>query len=132
MTILVAFAHTAEGHAALEHARRLAANDNAPLVVFDMETASAENDRSLTPPAEATDPAESTLKSVRWLGHRREDPDPAAELIDLSEELEVDLIVVGLRRRSRVGKLLLGSNAQRILIDAEVPVLAVKATHHDQ
>lgn len=38
---------------------------------------------------------------------------------------EVDLIVVGLRQRSRVGKLLLGSSAQDVLLGAEANVLAV-------
>ena len=37
------------------------------------------------------------------------------------------MIVIGLRRRSNVGKLLLGSNAQRVLMAAQCPVLAVKS-----
>jgi nucleotide-binding universal stress UspA family protein len=53
--------------------------------------------------------------------------DPADDLVAVAEEVAADLIVIGLRRRSPVGKLILGSNAQRILLDAPCPVLAVKA-----
>jgi nucleotide-binding universal stress UspA family protein len=53
--------------------------------------------------------------------------EPAADIIDVAEEYAADLIVIGLRRRSPVGKLLLGSQAQRVLLDANCPVLAVKA-----
>ena len=45
----------------------------------------------------------------------------------VAEETNADFIVIGLRRRTPVGKLILGSNAQRILLDAPCPVLAVKA-----
>ena len=53
--------------------------------------------------------------------------DPAEDLISVAQEVSADFIVIGLRRRSPVGKLILGSNAQRILLDASCPVLAVKA-----
>ena len=53
--------------------------------------------------------------------------DPAEELINAANLAEAEFIVIGLRRRSPVGKLLLGSNAQRVLLDASCPVLAVKA-----
>ena len=53
--------------------------------------------------------------------------DSAEELLRTAESTEADFIVIGLRRRSPVGKLLLGSNAQRVLLDAACPVLAVKA-----
>lgn len=53
--------------------------------------------------------------------------DPADDLVSIAEANAAELIVIGLRRRSPVGKLLLGSNAQRILLSAHCPVLAVKA-----
>jgi nucleotide-binding universal stress UspA family protein len=53
--------------------------------------------------------------------------DAADDLIEVAEATDAAFIVIGLRRRSPVGKLLLGSNAQRVLLDASCPVLAVKA-----
>lgn len=55
-------------------------------------------------------------------------PDVAAEIIRIAGEVSADLIVIGVRRRSPVGKMFMGSVAQEILLDATVPVLAVKAT----
>ena len=53
--------------------------------------------------------------------------EPAEDLIGIAESSGAELIVIGLRRRTPVGKLILGSNAQRILLDAHCPVLAVKS-----
>lgn len=61
---------------------------------------------------------------VRDLALGRE---PADDLLAIAEETGAELIVIGLRRRTPVGKLILGSNAQRILLSAPCPVLAVKA-----
>ena len=52
--------------------------------------------------------------------------EPAEDLIAVANDVGADLIVIGLRRRTPVGKLILGSNAQRILLDAPCAVLAVK------
>jgi nucleotide-binding universal stress UspA family protein len=52
--------------------------------------------------------------------------DPADALIDLSYEDDVELVVIGVRRRSRVGKLFLGSTAQRVILEAGCAVHSVK------
>jgi len=49
------------------------------------------------------------------------------DLLAIADEVGAELIVIGLRRRTPVGKLILGSNAQRILLDSHCPVLAVKS-----
>jgi nucleotide-binding universal stress UspA family protein len=53
--------------------------------------------------------------------------DVAEELAEVVEETSAVLLVIGLLRRSAVGKLLMGSAAQRILLDVECPILAVTA-----
>ena len=53
--------------------------------------------------------------------------DIAEQLESVALETGADLIVIGLRRRSPVGKLILGSAASRILLSVSIPVLAVKA-----
>jgi nucleotide-binding universal stress UspA family protein len=53
--------------------------------------------------------------------------DAAEALLKVAEEEKASVLVIGIRHRSPVGKLLLGSIAQRVLLDAPCPVLAVKA-----
>ena len=52
--------------------------------------------------------------------------DVASEIVRIAEEVSATLIVIGVRRRSPVGKMFMGSVAQQVLLDATVPVLAVK------
>lgn len=52
--------------------------------------------------------------------------DVGDQVLEVARDVDADLVVIGLRRRSPVGKLLMGSVAQRILLGADCAVLAVK------
>jgi nucleotide-binding universal stress UspA family protein len=134
-TIVVGYVPKAEGHAALRRGADEARLRGARLIVinsarggreFDADDAvrsDAELDAVRQELAEAGIEAE-VRQLVRGM-------DVADDLIAVAEETSADFIVIGLRRRSPVGKLILGSNAQRILLDAPCPVLAVKAAESD-
>jgi nucleotide-binding universal stress UspA family protein len=126
MSVLVAYAHTAEGRAALQHGQELAHKEALPLVVFDLDASSTAEDHSTTHHEPGTAPAAGEVPA-RWIARDHRNPDAAGEFLDAAQELDTSLIVVGVRRRSPVGKLFLGSNAQHIIIGANVPVVAVKA-----
>jgi nucleotide-binding universal stress UspA family protein len=53
---------------------------------------------------------------------------PSEDILEAAREHGADLIVIGIRKRSPVGKLVLGSNAQDVLLEADCPVLAVKSS----
>ena len=51
---------------------------------------------------------------------------PGEDLLTYAEEKGIDKIIIGIRRRSKVGKLVFGSNAQYIILHAPCPVTTVK------
>lgn len=123
MVIVVGHISTAEGEAALQRAVLEAQLRSASLLVLS------------SPPADTPDVSEEQyVDALRVMlaeqgvdGDVRQlapDADPAHELV--AAAADADLVVVGIRRRSPVGKLLMGSTAQRVLLEAECPVLAVK------
>ncbi len=131
MAVVVGYVPTAEGRAALEQAARECRLRNTRLVVINssrggnalsaVEAArSAEELEALGARLDAEGLEHEVRQLVRGL-------EPAEDLIAVAEEVSADVIVIGLRRRRPVGKLILGSNAQRVLLDAPCPVLAVKA-----
>ena len=115
--IVVGYSSRPEGRAALGRALTEATLRDAELVV-------------LHGPDDDLDElgADLAAADVRHQLRAMQDANDAGEdLVELAEETGAAFIVIGLRRRSPVGKLLLGSNAQRVLLDASCPVLAVKA-----
>jgi len=118
MSICVAVTDNREGRAALEAAANEAVQLNVPLVVVNLT--SGELDTS----ALSSDlPIEVVV------------PDGAAQADEVEQVLqvvedhaEVTRLVVGVRKRSPLGKAVLGSIAQRLILEASVPVLAVHAT----
>lgn len=53
--------------------------------------------------------------------------DVAEALVDLAVQSDADVLVIGQKARSRVGKFLMGSTVQRVLLDAPMPVLVTRA-----
>jgi nucleotide-binding universal stress UspA family protein len=47
----------------------------------------------------------------------------ASDIVKLATDRNADLIIIGLAKRTRVGKALMGSDAQRVLLGAQCPVL---------
>jgi nucleotide-binding universal stress UspA family protein len=54
--------------------------------------------------------------------------DPAAQILEEAEAFGADLIVVGTKGRSGIGRVLLGSVAERVFDRATVPVMLVRPT----
>ena len=131
-TIVVGYVPKAEGRAALSRAAEEAKLRDMRLVVVNSHRGGREFDRDDAIESEAQlEEARATLREAGVEHEVRQlvrGLDPADDLVNVANELEADIIVIGLRRRSPVGKLILGSNAQRVLLDAPCPVLAVKAS----
>ena len=51
---------------------------------------------------------------------------PGEELVQFAKENEIDEIIIGIKKKSKVGKLLFGSNAQYIILQAPCTVVTVK------
>ena len=125
-TVVVGYVPKPEGLAAVRAAVAEARLRSASLVVVSSQRATddpAAAEQELASVRSDLDES-GVAYEVRQLGHGLE---PAEDLLSIAESSDAELIVIGLRRRSPVGKLILGSNAQRILLDAHCPVLAVKA-----
>jgi nucleotide-binding universal stress UspA family protein len=129
MTVVVGWTSDARGHAALVRGAEEARVHGEALLVVNATSGTATVDDRFAG-ADAVDQVQALLASLGVQGEVRQPVvrDVTEALLEIAEEVDASLLVIGIRHRSPVGKLLMGSTAQRILLDARCPVLAVKAT----
>ena len=131
MTVVVGYVPGPVGEAALEVALAEADRRREPLLVVNVGLPDAANDPRFLDEGERVRLADRLLFAgaafeIEQLVRGR---DAAEELVDAAARVRASVLVIGMRRRSPTGKLLFGSQAQRVLLEAECPVLAVKAPH---
>lgn len=127
-TIVIGYVPSPVGEAALEAGLAEAATRGDDVVVLNSPR------RRSTVDAELIDTADSDALVARaaalGVSARVDHADHGDDLVEafrtVVEATSARLVVIGLRRRSPVGKLVTGSDAQRLLLDLDVPILAVK------
>jgi len=130
MTIVVAYAPRPEGRAALEKGIEIASRRKERLLVVNAISGGNQDDPSF---ADIED-AEAVEKRLADAGVEADfkqfvrGRSAVDEIVELAEAADVTLVVVGLRKRSPVGKLIMGSVSRDIILSARCPVLAVKAS----
>jgi nucleotide-binding universal stress UspA family protein len=128
MTIIVAYTPGEPSRHALRFAATEAQHRGEPVVVVNSSRGTAPVDRSLID--------EDDLEHIRTLltsanvRHSIEQPnrghDAVEEILAAIDNHKASMVIIGTRKRSPVGKLFLGSTAQQIILQSEVPVVAVK------
>jgi nucleotide-binding universal stress UspA family protein len=129
MSIVVGFVPTPAGEAALAAGIAEARLRSEDLLIVNSAREGALVDKSVAPDVlleQAARRAADAGVEARVIQPPYQH-DLADEFLDVAREANASLIVIGLRHRTQVGKFILGSHAQRILMQADRPVLAVKA-----
>ena len=128
MTIVVGYVPNPEGEAALDAAIAEARLREQPLHLINTSRGDAYIDDHFATP-EALAAVRTRLDEagiVYEIEQQVRGREASEEVVGAAERLKASLLVIGMRRRTPTGKLITGSVAQRILLDAPCPVLAVK------
>jgi nucleotide-binding universal stress UspA family protein len=127
MTILVAYSADDYGRAALDYGVSEAVREGERIVMVNVTRGDALVDARFAGPSDAAT-VEGRLEALPIEAEFRQamDSDVAGEILDVASAVDPRLLVVGVRRRTPMGKLIMGSIAQRLILDAPCPVVAVK------
>jgi nucleotide-binding universal stress UspA family protein len=128
VTVLLAYVATAEGDAALTAAVTEAQRRSTDAVVVHVTRPDQEGgDYSEEQTLDAVVQRFRAAGVSADLRHLPAGTDPVDAVVAAVEETGAEVAIIGLRRRTAVGKLVLGSTAQRLLLGLDCQVLAVKA-----
>lgn len=127
MTVVVGYIPNELGQIALAHGIDQAKKRGSDLVVVNATRGDAYIDKRFAGKNDL-DELDAKLSSagVEYAVRQSMGPDVAQQVLDVVEEVNAELLVIGIRHRSAVGKVLMGSVAQRLLLDSKAPILAVK------
>jgi nucleotide-binding universal stress UspA family protein len=127
MTIAVAYRPDEFGRAALDWAAAQARTKGESLLIINVHRVEPRLDTGHAKGRHMQDVTESLAQdNVPYELRQVEGDNVASTVLFEAEQAGASLIVIGVRPRSPVGKILMGSVAQQILLDAAVPVVAVK------
>lgn len=127
MKIVVGFLRSPEGQAALNRAIEEAQLRDAELFVIHSLRDDLDEVRAMRDEVQTVEQRLRSANIPHTIKEYARGNTPAEDLLRAADDVDADLIVIGLRKRSPVGKLVMGSNAQEILLNADCPVLAIKA-----
>jgi nucleotide-binding universal stress UspA family protein len=129
MSVVVGYVPRSEGESALSHAVAEARSRGTRLVVVNTSRGDATVDQRYVDDEQLTALRQRLAEAdvEHDIVHATRGRDASDEILAVAEEHRAELVVIGMRRRTPVGKLLMGSTAQRVLLEADCPVLAVKA-----
>lgn len=131
-TIVVGYVLTSEGQAALDWAIAEAKRNSSRLVIIHSSRGGDhDKDEDVIAYRQAGERIERRLLDEGVtdfrlaglvLGNK-----PVEDIVEVAKSEHADLIVIGVRRRSSLGKLILGSNAQAIIMESPCPVVTIRA-----
>ncbi|GAP77570.1 MULTISPECIES: universal stress protein [Brachybacterium] len=124
--ILLAYVPSATSEAAFDFAVEEAERRDASLLVLASERApDPRKARGVTDQRPLQERLEETGLAFELRTVPKRD-DPADDILDAVEHDDIDLVILGIRKRTPIGKILLGSTSQRVAIESPVPVVMVK------
>lgn len=134
-TILCPVDFSESGNAAVKYASALARESGARVILLHVIENPLVYDTTFSGPAPTEKELEDTDRRLHAVcpslaehrcEHRTVQGDPAPSIVQIAEDEDADLIVVGTHGRTGLSRMIMGSVAEEVVRKAHCPVIAVK------